>query len=80
MSSDNEAVRELLRILSQKITESPELMKSQNIGNALYGLQNMSCDSIEVRLVLSALSKKIRECKEVLSGQELGNALYGLQR
>ena len=55
----------------------PTDFKGQEIGNALYGLQNLG-DSAEVRRVLAALAKKIPAIRN-FKGQEIGNALYGLQ-
>jgi hypothetical protein len=68
-----------LRELAPKIKECKETLSAQAVGNALYGLQNMSSDVDEVRSVLRELAPKVKECKEPLDAQAVGNALYGLQ-
>ena len=56
-----------------------ESFDSQAVGNALYGLQNLTCDRLEVLQLLSVLIPLVKSCKEKLSGQQVGNALYGLK-
>lgn len=53
-------------------------MSGQNIGNALWGLRNMTSSHSEVRQVLSSLAKKIRESNAIMNGQNIGNSLYAL--
>jgi hypothetical protein len=56
-----------------------EAFNAQAVGNALYGMQQMSSDSAEVRAMLSALLPKVKSCREALKAQAVGNALYGMQ-
>jgi hypothetical protein len=62
-----------------KVRSCKENLKSQEVGNALYGLKGMSSDCTEVCDLLSALTIKVSSCKEDLDAQAVGNALYGLQ-
>jgi uncharacterized protein YukE len=79
MSSEIGEVRSVLSALIPKISECKENFMAQNIGNTLYGLQDMSSEIEEVRSVLSVLAPKIRECKERFIAQNVGNSLFGLQ-
>jgi hypothetical protein len=82
MRSDVQEVRDVLAALAAlapKIEGCREELDAQEVGNALYGLQNMRIDVREVRDVLAALAPKIKGCREELRAQEVGNALYGLQ-
>jgi acid phosphatase class B len=88
MNSDTAEVRSLLKVLASKIEASPAVMKSQEIANALWGLQGMNSDYIEVRQVVSALTGKLatafsfavaKDQALVFTGQGIGNALCGLQ-
>jgi very-short-patch-repair endonuclease len=79
MSSDVQEVRYVLGALAPKIEECREQLSSQEVGNALYGLQNMSSDVREVVDVLVAMTPKIEGCGQHLLAQHIGNALYGLQ-
>jgi len=54
-------------------------LSAQNVGMALYGLQNMSSDRSEVLQLLSVLSPLLESCDGRLSAQNVGMALYGLQ-
>ncbi len=65
--------------LTTKIKASNAILNEQEIGNALYGLQNMGCDTQEVRALLTALTTKIKASNAILDAQAIGNALYGLQ-
>ena len=62
-----------------KIASSDEMLSSQHIGNALYGLRGMSSDVQVVKEVLKALARKIAASDTVLNAQGIGNSLYGLQ-
>ena len=64
--------------LSECLSGNDIILKAQEVGNALYGLQSLG-DSKEVRGLLAALTPKVQQCGEVLSAQNVGNALYGLQ-
>ena len=48
MSSEFVEVRELLQVMGELIADSPERLKPQHVGNAIYGLQSMSSDHVEV--------------------------------
>ena len=71
----------VISFLAEIIRELDETfeMDTQEVGNALYGLQRMG-DSEQTRELLAALTPKVRDCREALRAQEVGNALYGLQR
>jgi hypothetical protein len=90
-SSDVPEVRAVLRELAIKINEiqptnaaggiiRDNIFTGQNIGNALWGLRNMSTDHTEVRKILAVLAPHIRRSQADLTGQNLGNALYALNR
>ena len=66
-------------MLAGKVEDCQERLDAQNVGNALYGLQNKSSEHIEVRTLLGVLAGKVADCRERLKAQEVGNALYGLQ-
>lgn len=53
-------------------------LTGQNIGNALWGLRNMTDDHPEVCRALGAMAARIRASSYDLSGQNVANALYGL--
>jgi very-short-patch-repair endonuclease len=61
------------------VSSCSEPLSTQNVGNALYGLQCMSSDVPEVRSLLTSLSAAVSSCSEPLSAQHVSNALYGLQ-
>ena len=70
----------LLVSIAKKISSIPENVPglgAQEIGNALYGLQNLTM-STGVEAVLHALAPHISQASQ-LSAQAIGNALYGLQ-
>jgi hypothetical protein len=56
-----------------------DMFSGQNIGNALYGFQNMGCSSVEVRSMLACLARRIYSSDAKMSEQNIGNALYGLR-
>ncbi len=71
-------VRSLLALLAPKIADVLTQFNAKNVGNALYGLKNLSdCD--EIRAVLKNLAPKIPDVNEAFTGQGIGNALYGLK-
>ncbi|WP_131781894.1 hypothetical protein [Legionella gresilensis] len=72
-------VQAVLIALTSKINASTVELDGQNIGNSLYGLQNMDAKSDAVQALLFALTNKVRASHAKLNSQELGNALYGLQ-
>ncbi|HEU4622508.1 MAG TPA: hypothetical protein VFS42_09800, partial [Burkholderiaceae bacterium] len=53
-------------------------LNAQEIGNALYGLQNMR-DSEPVQAVLKAMVPQLSRSDLRLEAQHIGNALYGLR-
>ena len=73
---DSAEVRRVLALFADKIPTITDF-NGQNIGNALYGLQNLG-DSAEVRGVLAALADEIPAITD-FKGQAIGNALYGLK-
>ncbi|HEU4622442.1 MAG TPA: hypothetical protein VFS42_09465, partial [Burkholderiaceae bacterium] len=61
-----------------QLSRSDLRLEAQNIGNALYGLQNMR-DSEPVQAVLKAMAGQLNLSGLQLNAQNIGNALYGLQ-
>jgi hypothetical protein len=55
-------------------------MRSNDIANALYGLQNMDSDHAEVRKILFVLTPLLKNCVDQFSTSALTNALYGMKR
>jgi hypothetical protein len=53
MSSKHAEVRIMLTALAGHVAGCKEVLKGQAVGNALYGLQGMSCEHVEVRGMLS---------------------------
>ncbi len=45
MGSNTQEVQDLLAALTTKIKASKAILDEQEIGNSLYGLQNMGCDT-----------------------------------
>ena len=66
-----------LLTIASMVAGCPTDFNGQEIGNALYGLQNLG-DSTAVQGVLAALALKIPPIRD-FNGQAIGNALYGLQ-
>jgi hypothetical protein len=56
----------------------PYMLTGQNIGNALWGLRNMTSDCQEVRDCIRAITLKVNESDYELNGQNFGNAFYAL--
>ena len=54
-------------------------LTGQHIGNALWGLQQMTADSEEVQETLRKLATLIQSSTADLSGQNIANAVFGLQ-
>lgn len=54
------------------------MLSGQNIGNALWGLRNMTSDHAEVSDALATLASKIRASSFRMNGQNIGNAFYSL--
>lgn len=59
MLTQHSEVKALLSAIAFKIPELTTEMTSQELGNALYGLQKMSSDAKEVREVMFALSNQL---------------------
>jgi hypothetical protein len=77
--SHHETTLRLVTIITNMISLCKEQIKAQEVGNAMYGLQNMNSDYIEVRDLVKGLSSLILTCKEPLLPQGVSNATYGLQ-
>ena len=45
MSSESKEVRDLLVVLRDQVGKCTEVLRAQHVGNALYGLQNMSSET-----------------------------------
>jgi len=90
MSSEREGVRKVLSALTAKVRAMPSSSASsssspteiplsgQNIGNALWGLRNMTSEHVEVRQALAALADRIKSSPAEMNGQNIGNALYSM--
>ncbi|MFH1653927.1 MAG: hypothetical protein ABIE74_07700, partial [Pseudomonadota bacterium] len=78
IEKNRENLEEILEKLTNLIELIDEGFGAQEIGNALYGLQNLDAGVVPRELLL-ALSRKIDESGAMLDGQAIGNALYGLQ-
>ena len=64
----------VIRIRNLKIE-----MESQQIGDCLYGLQDMTDKSTAVRNVLFALNIELRKCTSIFTPKSICDSLYGLQ-
>jgi hypothetical protein len=51
MTTDCKELRSLLTVLASKIDETTGKLDSQEIGNALYGLQGLSSQMVGARLI-----------------------------
>lgn len=69
----------MLKLAARKISESDAVLSSRSIGNALYGLQDMTSDTEGANELCAALASKISATGEELNGQDIGIGLYGLQ-
>ncbi len=69
----------LLRELPRFVMTCTERLNSQEVGNMLYGLQDMKSDCPEVKALLRELPRLVKTCTEPLTAQAVGNMLYGLQ-
>ena len=65
--------------LVPKVESCSEALNAQNVGNAFYGLQNISSESAGICLLLSALAPKVESCRKAIDAQPVNNALYDLQ-
>jgi hypothetical protein len=63
MTYDCPELRALLNALTGRIDATKGNMDSQEIGNALYGLQSMSSDFPEVRNLAFKLAEKLKRSK-----------------
>jgi hypothetical protein len=70
---------EILKLGASKISLSKAKLSSRAIGNALYGLQDITSDTVGAVEICSALTSKIDSFAGDLSGQDIGIGLYGLQ-
>lgn len=62
----------LLKLGASKISESISKMSSRAIGNALYGLQDITSDTIGAPELCTALATKVLDSEGDLSGQDIG--------
>lgn len=70
---------DLLRLGAKKISESSASLTSRAIGNALYGLQDITSDTGGAPALCAALADKIEVFNGDLNGQDIGIGMYGLQ-
>lgn len=80
MSSDHEAVRDVLDELALKVAGCSVALRPHDIEYALSGMQRMSADRPHVRAMVGALLPKIRACRGTFQARSIANAIYGLQR
>lgn len=69
----------LLKLAAAKVSESTAQLGSRAIGNALYGLQDITSDTEGAPEICAALAGKIAGFYGDLNGQDIGIGLYGLQ-
>ena len=69
----------LLKFAATKVSESTATLGSRAIGNALYGLQDITSDTEGAPEICAALAEKIAAFNGDLNGQDIGIGLYGLQ-
>jgi hypothetical protein len=70
---------DLIRLGAKKISESSAGLTSRAIGNALYGLQDITSDTDGAPALCAALADKIEMFNGDLNGQDIGIGMYGLQ-
>jgi hypothetical protein len=66
--------------LSQKVASSKHELTSQEIGNALFGLQGMRANVWETRVLVLQMAVKIQLSHSLIDPQGISNSLYGIQR
>ena len=69
----------LLMLAAKRIQESKAELSSRAIGNALYGLQDITSDTVGAPALCAALANKIALFNGDLNGQDIGIGIYGLQ-
>lgn len=90
MSSRYEETRRLLTALTGVInynqkhtaadfTNAGFIMKPQEVGNLIYGLQSLSSDDFEVKNIIRAITPIISTCVEPMSGTNIAGMLYGMR-
>lgn len=77
--TDCPEVLELLSAIVAKVRNLKVEMESQQIGDCLYGLQDLTDKSTAVRNVLFALNVELRKGKSVFTPKAVCDSLYGLQ-
>lgn len=77
--TDCQEVLELLSAIVAKVRNLKVEMESQQIGDCLYGLQDLTDKSTAVRNVLFALNVELRKGKSVFTPKAISDSLYGLQ-
>lgn len=81
LSADASSVRRLLSALTAALRASYayDSLDGQNIGNLLFGLQNMTARSVQVRRLLGTVAEGISQSNCSINAQVVGNSLYGMQ-
>ena len=79
MRSDTPHMDDFLTLLATKLEDSDENMSSQEVANALNGMQRLSHRSKVVRRVLGTLAKKVLSSEGCMNAQEIGMSLFGLR-
>lgn len=81
LSSQHVAVRNLVSALAGRLRyyDRSHPFAPRMIGNALFGLQNMSSNDPSVCLLLQELNPLIRGCNETFRFSEIAFGLYGLR-
>ena len=69
----------ILELSAKKINKSPAVLSSRAIGNALYGLQDLTSAAIGAPELCAALAEKVTLFNGDLNGQDIGIGMYGLQ-
>lgn len=66
----------ILAIGANRILTSTAKLTSRSIGNALYGLRDLTTDSIGAADLCAAMADKVREFRGDLGGQDIGMNTY----
>lgn len=80
LREDCPELRSLLAALGDRIDASRGKLESQEIGNALYGLQSLSSEYSEVKVIVAKLAEKLKRSRAYLRPQHISRAFLGLQQ
>merc|ERR1711871_1545468 len=75
---EDEGIKELIDVLTSKLSKCEEVMASFQVRDCMFGLRNMSNHVPGIAELLEVLSRKIAE-RELPLREETGDTLYGLR-